>query len=278
MLPDHLITHGSQGVNFCRKLVPSRFVAGQMALLCPSPVIARCVRSGIKSCLPVHSVLSGGPRTPTHLFKARPAVAGTCGRRSGQFTCNSSFGDLPVSADTLGDRAATVRNFAFASFWVQLPLTIVSAGILFFAVSFSKAPSDVSRWFTLVGIVASFISTFVAHGVHTLAKQAINEGRVVSRSFLVQNLVRNININLAGIGITLLGLQASVGTLVSKTMLAAANAPYAASPSPGGTLVSLDVFSLQASTNTLLAHFLSVVFANFIIGAVNKIKTRPAAA
>jgi hypothetical protein len=35
-----------------------------------------------------------------------------------------------------------------------------------------------------------------------------------------------------------------VGTLVSKTMLGAANAPYAA-PQPGGTLMSLDVFSLQ---------------------------------
>lgn len=38
----------------------------------------------------------------------------------------------------------------------------------------------------------------------------------------------------------------AVGTLVSKTMLSAANAPYAA-PAPGGTLVSLDVFSLQVS-------------------------------
>jgi hypothetical protein len=63
-----------------------------------------------------------------------------------QITCNaSSSGDLPVSADTLGDRAATVRNYAFASFWVQLPLTIVSAGILFFAISFSKAASVLVR-------------------------------------------------------------------------------------------------------------------------------------
>jgi hypothetical protein len=43
--------------------------------------------------------------------------------------------------------------------------------------------------------------------------QAINEGKTVSRSFLVQNLVSNTNINLAGIGITLIGLQAS-GALV----------------------------------------------------------------
>lgn len=184
------------------------------------------------------------------------------------------------------------------------------------------------------------------------------QGKQVSRTSLLQNLVRNTNINLAGIGITLVGLQASVGTLVSKTMLSAANAPYAA-PAPGGTLVSLDVFSLQvrdsnayigdvtccseswllgalhnvlcpplrfwccrcckqtpgklyllppqlgdaylqatyisllrlpccvaacylcvlqASTNTLLAHFLSVVFANCIIGVLSKVRKGPAAA
>jgi hypothetical protein len=40
-------------------------------------------------------------------------------------------------------------------------------------------PSDVSRWFTLVGIVASFISTFFAHGFLTLAKQVRWYQRVV---------------------------------------------------------------------------------------------------
>lgn len=38
------------------------------------------------------------------------------------------------------------------------------------------------------------------------------------------------------------------------------------------------VVVLQASTNTLLAHFLSVVFANCIIGLLSKAKGRPAAA
>lgn len=70
-------------------------------------------------------------------------------------------------------------------------------------------PSDVTRWFTLVGIVFSFLSTFFAHGFLSLARKAINEGRQVSRAFLYQNLVRNTNINLFGIGITLIGLQAS---------------------------------------------------------------------
>jgi hypothetical protein len=40
------------------------------------------------------------------------------------------------------------------------------------------------------------------------------QGKQVSRSSLLQNLVRNTNINLAGIGITLIGLQASGETTV----------------------------------------------------------------
>jgi hypothetical protein len=31
----------------------------------------------------------------------------------------------------------------------------------------------------------------------------------------------------------------------------------------------------QASTNTLLAHFLSIVFANIIVGIVNKVGATP---
>lgn len=60
-------------------------------------------------------------------------------------------------------------------------------------------------------------------------------------------------------------------------MLAAANAPYAA-PQPGNTLVSLDVFSLQASTNVLLAHFMSIVFTNLMLGALNRLGASASAA
>lgn len=70
-------------------------------------------------------------------------------------------------------------------------------------------PADVSRWFTLVGIVCAFISTFFAHGFLTLARRAANEGKVVRKSAFVQNLVRNTTLNLLGIGITIFGLQAS---------------------------------------------------------------------
>lgn len=52
-----------------------------------------------------------------------------------------------MNLDTLGDSASTVRNYAFASFWVQLPLTIVSACILIFALLYSKGVSPDDRVF-----------------------------------------------------------------------------------------------------------------------------------
>jgi len=53
-------------------------------------------------------------------------------------------GDFNISGDSLGNKAPTMRNLAWGSFWVQLPLTVVSACILFFAVQFSRAVRPVS--------------------------------------------------------------------------------------------------------------------------------------
>lgn len=212
------------------------------------------------------------------------------------------------------------------------------------------------------------------------------QGKQVSKASLLQNLVRNTNINLAGIGITLIGLQASggcvlevesrskAGSLTYGLLTAALHGvrpdqllmirsalpgldacsnmwgtrgtdmhavwsacvlcavlcfqsarwsprpcwqlptrpmlrphleahwcPWTCSPCryilkgpfsrtvihvPVPSIVPIGgpphvfccVAALQASTNTLLAHFLSVVFANCIIGVLSKARGRPAAA
>jgi hypothetical protein len=216
---------------------------------------------------PRHAAAPGG-RTA---HAPAPPAPHACARTQGVAVVASALGaggDVPVSGDTLGAQAPTMRNLAFGSFWVQLPLSVVSACILFFAVQFTRTvrrrggvgrgargsahaeaaqrgarrvrrpralgeavaaalacavsgrwqarhaaqmapgpdsgphphaahprspapqqPADVSRWFTLIGIACAFISTFFAHGFLTLARQAINQGKAVSRSYLVQNLV-----------------------------------------------------------------------------------------
>ena len=67
-------------------------------------------------------------------------------------------------------------------------------------------------------------------------------------------------------------VQASVGQLVGKTLSSSTSNPYAAggSGAAGATPTAIDVFSVQASTNTLMAHFVSIVFANWLLRLLNK--------
>lgn len=94
---------------------------------------------------------------------------------------------------------------------------------------------------------------------------------MVQRSFIINSLLRNNVLNLLGIGAAVLGLQISVGTLVAKTLAGGASGATGVVGSAAGVVnVSLDVFSLQALTNTLLSHFISLIFTNLMLRLVNK--------
>lgn len=172
--------------------------------------------------------------------------------------------------------APAQKNLSFIAFWLQFALSVVSGLILLFSIAFAPRPpgmtpaGDVSKWLTLVGVVLAFVSTFFAHGFLNLAKK-VQEGGQVGREWLVNSLLTNNTINLWGIGVTIIGLQASVGTLVAKTLVTSVSTPYAV-PQANNALVSLDVFALQASTNTLLCHLLGLIFTNMLLGVVNKRK------
>ena len=225
----------------------------------PSPPLPLIPPPSTPPNQPTQGPLAVRRRTPPVIRAAYSPSAGGSGGGS------SGGGALTAAA------ASKVRSIAIANFGLQLPLTVVSASILIFALMFTNPQAqDISRVFTFAGIIFAFASTWAARRMLDAARRAsAGEGAPLEPARLLAKLVGNTNLNLLGLGATLLGLQASVGTLVSKTMLSAANAPYA-QPQPGATLVSLDVFSLQASTNTLLAHFLSIVCANLMIKAVAK--------
>ncbi len=56
---------------------------------------------------------------------------------------SSSSGSGSIVPGTIsGANASGIRNLAFASFWTQLPLSMVSAGILIFSTMFSRGVSE----------------------------------------------------------------------------------------------------------------------------------------
>ncbi|GLC35314.1 hypothetical protein PLESTB_000578200 [Pleodorina starrii] len=169
------------------------------------------------------------------------------------------------------------KSLSFVAFWLQLALTVVSAGVLIFSLAATNVPAGGPSWdryFTAAGVVCGFLSTFFAHGFLRLARK-LAAGEVVEPGWLSASLLRCNGLNVLGIGATVIGLQASVGTLVAKSLLASTQTPFATNPA--NAVVSLDVFSLQAATNSLLGHLVSLVFTNLML-RITSAATRTAAA
>lgn len=79
-----------------------------------------------------------------------------------------------------------------------------------------------------------------------------------------------------GAGATLLGLQATIGLLVAKTLSSATVNPFLASnTSTWNPVLAFDVFNVQATTNALLSHFFSLVISLWLLRVI---ANRPSAA
>jgi len=180
----------------------------------------------------------------------------------------------------LARAANAMRRVGWFSFWSQLTLSVVSAGILLFSAAFTSQARPgaqragarprrrrarprvsaqngpgVALYLTLFGVVAGLVSTFWTFGYTRLARRlrgyslggARGALRRVRKRDVLATLERGCWINVLGMAATLLGLQATVGLLVAKTLTNATANPFLA----GGVgsynpVLALDVFLVQA--------------------------------
>lgn len=163
-------------------------------------------------------------------------------------------------------------------FWGQLVCTVVSAVILSFSIVISgKITSPVTFYTTAAGIAAGFISIFWSFGYIRLAaklQKTINEpSKAPPRADVVKSLKNGILLNLLGMGAAILGMLATVGLLVAKALTTSANPGLVAGNNP---VLALDVFLVQASANTILSHFLGLVFSLELLRSVTLPESTPA--
>jgi len=158
-------------------------------------------------------------------------------------------------------------------FWGQLVCTVVAAVILSFSVVITgKVSSPATFYATAGGIAAAFISVFWSFGYIRLSdklrRTANDPSKAPPRADVVKSLKNGIVVNLLGLGAAILGMQATVGLLVAKALTSSAN-PYYQGIAPGySPVLALDVFLVQASANTILSHFLGLVFSLELLRSV----------
>lgn len=170
-----------------------------------------------------------------------------------------------------------MRRYGWIGFWTQLTLSVVSGVILLFSVAFtSQSGPKASLYLTLVGILAGFMSTFWNLGYQrTSARmQEYLDGVTVAKvkkQQVMELITRGILINIVGMGSTLIGISTLVGLLVAKTLSNASVNPFMARAAGGyNPVLALDVFLVQAATNTLLGHFLSLLCSLWLLNVVGE--------
>ncbi|OMO74017.1 hypothetical protein CCACVL1_17022 [Corchorus capsularis] len=180
---------------------------------------------------------------------------------------------LAQVAKRLESTSRYFKRLGNLGFWGQLVCTVVSAVILSFSVVITgKITSPATFYATAGGIAAAFISVFWSFGYirlsEKLKKSANDPSKAPPRADVVKSLKNGITLNLLGMGAAILGMQATVGLLVAKALTSSTN-PYYQGISPGSSpVLALDVFLVQASANTILSHFLGLVFSLELLRSV----------
>ena len=161
-------------------------------------------------------------------FRPLSSRSPTIGRRVGELGCNSTA-SCAVLASSAGDTSqaglsTAIRNIGWISFWSQFTLSIVSGVVLLFSTgmmaggAFQPSPTDV---LTATGVVTGLIAAFISWGLVRTGR-LISEGKQVKLEFVMAAVLTSTRLNLIGLGATILGMQASIGGLVAKTLSSAA--------------------------------------------------------
>lgn len=207
-----------------------------------------------------------------------------------------------VARQNLGDASNAFRRYGWLAFWGQLVLTTVAAVIILFSMAFtSQAGPQVSLYLTIFSVSMGYLSTFWSFGYTRLSRRlrafldaagdyvtgerqasvssspsSPKPPRPVRRSEVIGMLEKGAIINVLGAGASLLALQATIGMLVAKTLTTASVNPFLASSSNSwNPVLAFDVFNVQATTNSLLSHFFSLILSLWILRIVSN---RPSAA
>ena len=145
------------------------------------------------------------------------------------------------------------------SWWAQVILSVVSGVLLLFANSVMQRPSSAllgGLVLALAGLGSAFCSVFWTWGYTRtsvrLGRQQVTPAEAAKRAR--GSLRSGLLLNLVGMGASLLGTYAIVGTLAAKALTQSAAVVVGAT----APVQALDLLIVQANTNTLAAHFIGL--------------------
>lgn len=177
--------------------------------------------------------------------------------------------------------AGSFRIVGWVSFWVQAVLAVISSLVLLFALVNLGARSGsgggnpgtgVGLLFAALGLVAVYLSAFWAFRYTRLGRRlrSPDSARRPSPKDALQALRLGTMISMAGMLITLFGGQALIGSLLAKALAQPQGGTVFVPGNINQYVEAFDIFVVQANTNTLLAHFVSLAATLWLLRTVNR--------
>jgi hypothetical protein len=183
--------------------------------------------------------------------------------------------DAPSSSN-IRAIAQMFRLTGWISFWIQLVLGIIAAIILLLTSSqrSSNAAGNPGTGFgiflAICGLITLGVGIYLAYRYTRIGSQlqSANPSNRPRKIETIQVLRLGVIVNLVGILLTLLGAQAIVGTLVARAITqtqfiftSQSNQPF---------ITGLDMFVVQANTNTISAHFAGLAGSLWLLNRITK--------
>lgn len=181
---------------------------------------------------------------------------------------------------TIQEIAQTFRLTGWISFWAQLVLGVVAAVILGFASLSRDVATGQQRsvgtglgiFFAVVAVIALGASLFWAFRYTRISRQlqSSNPNNRPRKADTIQLLRLGLSINLVGLLVGLIGAQAIVGALVAKSLTLPQAGVGVYQIDPSRIIRPLDIFVVQANTNTVAAHFAGLMGSLWLLNRVNR--------
>jgi hypothetical protein len=179
---------------------------------------------------------------------------------------------------SLREIAKTFRLTGWASFWVQLVLTVISSIILLFAGALSRSgganqnspTTGVGVFVTILGILVLLFNLYWALFKYIPTGRKL-EGSPLNRPKrpeTIQVLRTGLWVSLVGMLLSLLGAQATVGLLAAKAFNQGIGGFVNTDPSK--FIQPLDILVVQASVNVILAQFFGITAALWLLNRVSR--------
>lgn len=178
--------------------------------------------------------------------------------------------------------ALSLRTFGGISFWLQLILGVISLSVLLFATissNVARSPNQANQstgfgvFFAICGLVTLGVGAYFAFRYTRISKDLLESNAAArpSKADTLQVIRLGLIVNLVGMLLTIVGAQAIIGSILAKSFAQPQGAVGVGGVVDLNRFVQpLDLFVVQANTNTIAAHFVGITASLWLFNRVNR--------